>query len=552
MKRPPRTFASVLVVIASMFVTLVAGTGSAQADYSASPTASWTPTAGRVYAVARAGDTIVLGGTFTALRSPDDSVTRSRAGLAAINATTGELLPWNPGATGGEVRALEVSADGTTVYVGGTFTSLAGQARTGLGAVSVSTGASITTFRTTLSYGGVFAMARAGDTLYIGGRFTKVNDVWQARLAAVSTVTGARDGTFTGSANEKVNALAVAADGRSLLVGGYFRTLSGQPRDYLGSVSASTGAVTAWRPAAACFDATNPCVVYSIAADSARVYAAIGGPGGQVWAYNAGSGSREWRGGTDGDVQAVALDGTTLYAGGHFDTAFEGKTRAGLVALNSGTGAVLDSFAPQVRGYTGVWTILVGPDKLRIGGDFSSVDGRDERRYTEFPFVQGPRTLVLSGSTWAYQDNGVAPSSTWNSTGYSDSAWPRGRAQLGFGDGDEASLLQKGHVTYWLRHSFSVSDAAALRGASLSLLRDDGAVVYINGVEVARSNMPAGAITPTTFALTPVDGDGERAFTSFSVPTSVLGTGANVIAVEVHQANLTSSDVSFDLRLDVS
>jgi hypothetical protein len=87
----------------------------------------------------------------------------------------------------------------------------------------------VTTFRTTLSYGGVFAMARAGDTLYIGGRFTKVNDVWQARLAAVSTVTGARDGTFTGSANEKVNALAVAADGRSLLVGGYFRTLSGQP-----------------------------------------------------------------------------------------------------------------------------------------------------------------------------------------------------------------------------------------------------------------------------------------------------------------------------------
>jgi hypothetical protein len=159
---------------------------------------------------------------------------------------------------------------------------------------------------------------------------------------------------------------------------------------------------------------------------------------------------------------------------------------------------------------------------------------------------------VSTGSTWAYQDNGVAPSSTWTSTGYSDSAWPRGSAQLGFGDGDEAALLRKGHITYWLRHSFSIPDAAALRGASLSLLRDDGAVVYINGIEVARSNMPAGAVTPSTFALTPIDGDGERAFTSFSVPASVLRTGVNVVAVEVHQANLTSSDVSFDLQLDVS
>lgn len=108
-----------------------------------------------MYAVVRTGDVVLLGGTFTALRSPDDSVTRSRAGLAALDAVTGALLPWNPGVSGGEVRALATSEDGTTVYVGGTFTSLAGQASTGLGAVSLSSGAPVAGFSTTLAYGGV-------------------------------------------------------------------------------------------------------------------------------------------------------------------------------------------------------------------------------------------------------------------------------------------------------------------------------------------------------------------------------------------------------------
>ena len=83
----------------------------------------------------------------------------------------------------------------------------------------------------------------------------------------------------------------------------------------------------------------------------------------------------------------------------------------------------------------------------------------------------------------------------------------------------------------------------------LRLVRDDGAVVYVNGIEVARSNMPAGTITSGSFASTNVDPPQERQFFDFSVPPSVLVNGTNTIAVEIHQNYRSSSDLAFDLAL---
>lgn len=552
------------LLIVGMLVALVAPAGvAAAADYSPKPAGTWTPTAGRVYSVVRVGDTILLGGTFTSLRSPDRSTTQSRAGLAALSATTGALLPWNPGTSvtstsGHEVRALATSSDGATVYVGGTFTSLAGQPTTGFGAVSASTGAAVPGFKTTLEGGGVQALVRNGSSLVLGGSFTRINGIYQSRLAAVDVASGARISTFKASASSRVSTLELSADRSSLLVGGTFRSLSGVARDYLGSVSASTGAATSWAPPAACLVDTNPCHVFDVVTDGGRVYAAVGGPGGQVRAYDAASGRSLWDGGTDGDVQAVALDGSTLYAGGHFDTSFADKPRAGLVALATDTGAVRDDFAPLVLGGTGIWSIHVGPDRLRVGGHFGTVDGVVKERYAEFPAVSSPdpapapATLVPRGSTWAYLDNGVAPSSSWTSSSFDDSSWKRGAAQLGFGDGDEQTVMTKGHITYWMRSGFSVADPSVLKSATLSLKRDDGAAVYVNGVEVVRTNLPSGTITSSTLATAVVDGSAESAWTTYSVPVSVLRAGSNVITAEVHQSSTGSSDTSFDLGLDVA
>jgi len=94
-----------------------------------------------------------------------------------------------------------------------------------------------------------------------------------------------------------------------------------------------------------------------------------------------------------------------------------------------------------------------------------------------------------------------------------------------------------------------VANPAGVTSLEGALQRDDGAVVYLNRREVTRSNMPQGKIGYTTFASTTAGGGDEKAFHSFAIDPALLVPGKNVIAVEVHQANRTSSDISFDFAL---
>ena len=163
--------------------------------------------------------------------------------------------------------------------------------------------------------------------------------------------------------------------------------------------------------------------------------------------------------------------------------------------------------------------------------------------------------MVPSGSVWRYLDNGSNQGSIWRSPGFGDSSWRSGKAQLGYGDGDEASVIRFGpdsgnkYVASYFRHSFVVNDAGMVAGLTFRLLRDDGAIVYLNGREVVRSNMPDGAVHYRTFARNVVGNADESAFFEQEVDPSFLRNGSNTLAVEVHQANASSSDISFDLEL---
>jgi len=165
----------------------------------------------------------------------------------------------------------------------------------------------------------------------------------------------------------------------------------------------------------------------------------------------------------------------------------------------------------------------------------------------------GPATLVPKGATWKYLDDGSDQGFFWHSPAFDDSSWASGPAQLGYGDGDEATVVSYGsnpwkrHITTYFRHSFGVTDASSFSGLTLRLLRDDGAVVYLNGVEVFRSNMPSGTITYTTLASSATPQ--ENVFREATLSASLLLNGVNVIAVEVHQSSGGSSDLSFDLEL---
>lgn len=166
-------------------------------------------------------------------------------------------------------------------------------------------------------------------------------------------------------------------------------------------------------------------------------------------------------------------------------------------------------------------------------------------------------SVFQAGSTWKYYDATTAPPSGWNQAGFDDAAWSSGPAQLGYGDGDENTQLNFGGnasnktPSYYFRSSFTISDPAQYSGLLARLIADDGAVVYLNGQEVWRINMPAApaVISFTTFALSSVSGTAESAWNELNLPASVLKPGENLIAVEIHQSDPGSSDISFDFEL---
>ncbi len=164
-------------------------------------------------------------------------------------------------------------------------------------------------------------------------------------------------------------------------------------------------------------------------------------------------------------------------------------------------------------------------------------------------------SLVTTNAVWKYLDNGTNQGTTWNTPTFNDAAWASGAAQLGYGDGDEATVVSYGssstakYITTYFRKSFSVTNLSSYNFLKMQLMRDDGAVVYINGTEVFRSNMPTGTITYTSVATAAVAGTDESAWFSADLNTSSIINGTNVIAVEIHQNVATSSDISFKLRL---
>jgi len=166
-------------------------------------------------------------------------------------------------------------------------------------------------------------------------------------------------------------------------------------------------------------------------------------------------------------------------------------------------------------------------------------------------------TLLPSGYVWKYFDLGMEPSTTWMSKEFNDVGWKTGFAQFGYGDGDERTVISYGpdaqnkYVTSYYRTTFQVQEVNNISQLTVKLLRDDGAVVYLNGIEVARSNMPSGTITYNTYASSVVGDAAEVTFYDYVVDKNLLVNGTNIIAVEIHQSNATSSDVSFDLSLEV-
>lgn len=169
------------------------------------------------------------------------------------------------------------------------------------------------------------------------------------------------------------------------------------------------------------------------------------------------------------------------------------------------------------------------------------------------PVWMQAQVLVPKNSVWKYDDNGNNLGTAWRSTSYNDSGWPSGPGILGFGDG-QATGLDWGENCYYFRKTVNIPNGASIQVLKLELLRDDGAVVYINGQEVVRSNMPSGTISHSTNANDIISGSDEDEYNVYQFCNDgYLIDGNNIIAVEIHQDNFLSSDISFDMQLtDIS
>ena len=169
----------------------------------------------------------------------------------------------------------------------------------------------------------------------------------------------------------------------------------------------------------------------------------------------------------------------------------------------------------------------------------------------DLEIVANELTTVSFGAPWKYLDNGTDQGTAWRASTFNDATWLSGNAQLGYGDGDEATVLGYGgnaankYITTYFRKNITIGNTASFSDFTLSMIIDDGAIVYIDGVEVFRSGMAAGAVSYLTLANTTND----NAAVSTTITLAQLPTGNHTIAVEIHQVNVTSSDISFDLEL---
>lgn len=170
----------------------------------------------------------------------------------------------------------------------------------------------------------------------------------------------------------------------------------------------------------------------------------------------------------------------------------------------------------------------------------------------EFP---NSPVLVSKGASWKYLDDGSDQGTAWRNPEFDDRGWKEGSAKLGYGD-EVTTEIDSGpdeskYLTSYFRHQFSLQEGQNVGFLKLDLLLDDGAVLYLNGKEIVRSNMPAGPVTSQTEAGPAVAGSAESNYDPYLISADQLSPGSNVLAVEVHQSNARSSDLGFDLKLSL-
>jgi len=343
---------------------------------------------GIVGAIGISGSAIYLGGYFSSIGGV------VRRSIAALRACDGTVTGFDPDAKGifeggyAIVHALAVS--GSTVYAAGYFSAAGGEPRASIAALDAEDG-SATAWDPSAKYGTnpavIQALAVGDSTVYAAGVFTTIGGASRNNIAAI----GAADGVATGwnpSANSVVSALEVSGD--LVYAGGHFTNIGGQTRNKIAALRVSDGTATSWDP-----DLTPNGNVGALAISGSTIYAgggfpSVGGvPRQNIAGIDTGDGTptdfdpQAADPNTGGGVSALAVDGSTVYAAGHFST-IGGKTRHLVAGLNASDGSATD-FDPSGPPGFGAYALDVAPDgTLYAGGSFPTFDLAYQQGFAQF------------------------------------------------------------------------------------------------------------------------------------------------------------------------
>ena len=411
-------------------------TGAAAAEVTASPDSTWQ-TNGRVRAIRYSSGVAYLGGHFTAVRPPgaaagSGEVIRNHA--AAFEASTGDLVgQWNPDVDG-NVWDIAVSPDGSRVYLGGSFSTVGGLPRKGVAAVNASTGAVISSWRANVG-GSVYALELSADgsRLYVGGIFSKITRDGirydRSHLAELDAATGAPTAwspliersvdpsvSCPPRCEPSVNSLEFSRQRDAIYVGGHFGAVDRVERSNAAEIwigGARRGTLTEWDPYVFLGAPTNPNqknFVYSIeAAPQQTSYADRVFFCGDFWQVNGnrptggvrspnvaavdplrGDVDRSWGIFTDGGTWACELSPSGhLYLGGHFQNMYINRDlvkvpRSHIASADAATSEPED-WNPGANSILGLHEMEISPSgAVASGGDFSRTGRRDQQGFAQF------------------------------------------------------------------------------------------------------------------------------------------------------------------------
>jgi PKD repeat protein len=366
---------------------------------------SWTPNAvdGSVQSIVQIGNTIVMGGDFTQVEAAGSDTVLNRPYILAFNATTGALSTTFLPQLDGTVEALLPSADGKSVYVGGAFHTVNGNAAKSLTELSLADGSTVSTFKTPSMNGQVKDLRLSGGRLWAAGSFTVIGGETQTGLATINPNTGAVTpymqqqiaGTWNGGSTN-VPKIDITPDGSRLVAIGNFTTVGGQsrPQVFMLDLTGASAQLANWQTnfyTSRCSSSFNSYMRdLDISPDGSYVViSTTGAYHGSTsacdetsrWNMSAtGSGlSPAWTDYTGGDTTyAVAITGTAVYVGGHMrwqnnpyagDSPGQGAVeRTGIAALDPANGLPYSWNPTRTRG-VGVFDMLATDQGLWVGSD---------------------------------------------------------------------------------------------------------------------------------------------------------------------------------------